>query len=176
MERYLDQLIADLRKRALEVPPAREFWLGVDMADKYGVEDLAYVEQYLHGTPQPLSEILEIEQAQLPPVHRLTDQQVARLYPEVEKLLNAFHFFPDYPEGLAVLEKYRTLRSAWNMDVVLVGGGENHIEFCEEAEGCPFPPEFCLCKEAEEQMKWDEEQAKQWRKRKDDEGDWEVPF
>jgi len=175
MERYLDQLIEDLRKRALEVPPPGELWRGVDMADEYDVEDLAYIEQYFYGIPEPLSKILGIEQYQLPPIDKITGEQIARLYPELEKLLNAFRFFPEYPKGLPVLDKYRTLRDAWDIEVVLIGGGENHIEFCEEMGWCPFPVEFCLCKEAEELLKREEEEDRK-RRNGNREGDEELPF
>lgn len=174
MERYLEQLIEDMQEAATKEPPLGEFWRGREMADKYDLEDLKCVEQYLHSTPRPLSEILGIDQAQLPPVKKLTDGQIAWLYPKVEQLLKAFHFIPDYPEGLPVLEKYRTLREAWNDEQIYVGAGENHIEFCDyETLGCPYPVEFCECQKAEEQLKLDEEEERRRREKYGDE-DWDF--
>lgn len=174
MEKYLQQLIEDLRQAALRVPPPREIWDPVDMDSYNEVADMLYIEDFIHGIPRPLSNIVGIDKIYFPHPDKLSPQQVNQLYAEMEKLINAYHFFPDYPTGLPVSEKYRLLRQEWDSGQVFVGAGEVHIEFCTYDEHqCPFPAEFCACRNQESQEK--EQLQLKGKMNQEEDDDKEVP-
>lgn len=51
-------------------------------------------------------------------------------------------------ESLPTEIKYRLLRKKWTEQAVYTGEGMTHFEFCYyEPEDCPFPEEFCGCKD-----------------------------
>ncbi len=146
MDRYLQQLIEDLRAAAENVPGPGELWSGVDMNNPAEVEDMAYVEQYLEGTPQKLAEIVGLEKIAFPLPEKLSEAQSILLYTEMTRLLEAYHFVPDFPQDLPEPIRYRVLRAHWDSDQVFIGAGEIHMEFCTyEPDDCPFPRKYCDC-------------------------------
>lgn len=160
MERYIEQLIEDMQEAAQHVKPPGTMWQSVDMSNKGEVEDMAFVEQYIYGTPAPLSSIVGITSEKLPPTDRLTEAQAKKLYAAMEKLLKAHRFVPDFPDGLPVTMKYAILRDSWNDEHVAIGAGEVHIEFCEyEPEECPFPERYCSCKVIQEEIEREEREG-----------------
>lgn len=147
MEQYILQLVEDFREAAKKAPGQDELLdiAGIDLPDE--LKDFADVELYLNGPRQKLSVILGIEKAALPPPEKLSDSQTIFLCDEMIRLLNAYHFFADFPRGLPVAIKYRLLLEKWESEQVLIGTGESHLEFCHyEPEECPFPGEYCECK------------------------------
>lgn len=150
MDRYVQQLIEDMKLAALKVPAPGDLWAPVDMNNAAEVDDIAFAERYLHGTPQPLEEIVGVAHIALPPAEKLNRQQALQLSNALIQLLEAFHFYPDFPEGLPTTLKYQLLRDEWIKPHVFVGAGESHIEFCYDYLGnCPFPEEFCECMKLE---------------------------
>ena len=158
MDRYIQQLVEDLREAAGKVPEPGPMWDNVDMNNPAEVDDIAYVEQYFEGPREKLSSIVGIESVKLPPLERLTESQVAHLCSELTALLLAYHFVPDFPDGLPDNLCYKLLREHWDDEHVFVGAGESHIEFCEYVvEECPFPDEFCDCRRVNEEAEADDE-------------------
>ncbi len=163
MERYLSQLLDDINKAAWKVSPPHPIWekSGAEPDNELELEDMSYVEQYVYGDEIPISEITGIDQELLPPVEQLTESQQALLASELEKLLNVFHFFPDFPSDYPVNLRYPFLKKLWSESHVPLSFGENHIEFCDyEEENCPFPGYCKSCEKFKAQMKADEEAAK----------------
>lgn len=156
MDRYIEQLLEDFIESEKKVPDPDAIWDSVDKKDAGEVEDMAYAEQVIYGTPQRLSDIVHIEQIQLPPAERLSDVQISFLYNGMVKLLAAYHFIPDFPDGLPEKIRYPLLREKWESEQVFVGAGEVHLEFCQfESKQCPFPDAFCECKQFEKEMEAD---------------------
>jgi len=148
MERYLVQLAEDLRDAAAKVPDPDELLKAAGIKLPQEFKEFADVELYLYGPLQKLSVILGIEKTALPPVEQITDSQITFLYDEMVRLLKAYHFVPDFPEGLTVKLKYYLLREKWESKQVNVGTGTTHLEFCNyEPEKCLFPQEYCQCKD-----------------------------
>jgi hypothetical protein len=109
---------------------------------------LEEVERFVSGPMIPLSQIVGIATLQLPPPEKLSDVQQATLYEDIEKLLNAFNFYPDFPQNLPGHLKYQVMRSRWDREYVHMSCGEYHLEFCEyEPKECPFPAKYCTCKD-----------------------------
>lgn len=168
MERYIEQLIEDFREAAKQTPEPSELWDDVDMDNPGEVEDIAYVERFVYGTPQMLSEIVGIAKIQLPPVGRLSSVQTAKLLDEMLVLLYAYHFVPIFPDDLPSRLKYRVLRANWDSEQVYVGGGESEIEFCDlEPDECPYPHKFCTCRKVDAEI-WLENLLS------DDDDDWYI--
>lgn len=148
MERYIEQLIEDIRHSANSIPPPGELWKDVDMDNPNETEDISFAEQFINGEPQQLSLILGICKEQLPPPNQLRDAQVTLLLNEMVQLLQKFHFVPEFPEKAPDNLRYKVLRDHWDEEQVLVGGGQVHIEFCDYDETqCPFPGYCNMCKE-----------------------------
>ena len=152
MDRYIQQLIEDLRMAATQVPEPGEFWEGVDMENPAEVEDMAYVKRHFEDTPRKLSEIVGIEKIVFPPPKSLTKMQSTILSLEMTRLLKAYHFVPEFPQGLPGPEKYKVLRDHWESEQIFIDAGETDLEFCDcDTASCPFPMEFCDCLKAEEE-------------------------
>jgi hypothetical protein len=148
MDNYLIQLVNDMRKAAKNVPDPQTLIDEADLDLPKEFEMFADVELYLHGPLQKISEITGIDTAALPSGKKLTGSQMSFLYDEMKRLLNAYCFYPDFPEGLSVEIKYRLLRKEWENKHVLTATGHTGIEFCSYLpEECPFPEEFCSCKD-----------------------------
>ena len=112
------------------------------------LKPFAYAERFLHGKAKPVAVITGIETANFPPAENLTETQIEFLFSEMMRTLNAYCFDADFPKGLPGELKYKLLREKWNHEVVYTGVGVTCFEFCDyEPSRCPFPEEFCGCKE-----------------------------
>ncbi|MCD6355458.1 MAG: hypothetical protein J7L95_07910 [Prolixibacteraceae bacterium] len=176
MQHYIEQLVGDIRRASWNLKPPREVWSDANLNDKGEMEDMSYVEQYIYGEKEPVSQFTGIEQHELPPPEKLTEKEQATLAVELERMLQNFHFHLDFPSGFPAALRYPFIRKFWDEEHVVLSFGESHIEFCEyEEENCPFPGYCNICNEIKEQEKFDQEQL---RKNKGLEGmdDDELPF
>jgi len=140
MERYILQLVDDLRKAAKNAPKD-EVADGTVLDDEQAFLDhIEQVELYTHGPTEKLSEIVGIPLSALPGDDKLTEEQTASLVEEMVNLLQAWNFYPDFPEGVPVKMLYTALLTKWESKMAYLAGGESHIELCNDiiAE-CPFP-------------------------------------
>lgn len=153
MQRYIEQLIEDIRHAAEQAPD--DIFEGMEMDDEEALEmELEEAERFVTGPFEKLSDIVGIAKKLLPAPDRLSERQKMKLIPELEKLLHAYHFVPEYPENVPYGMLYRAFYDIWDEEYVRMNSGHSHIEFCDyDKENCPFPG-FCeLC------MKNDEDQV-----------------
>lgn len=158
MQQYIEQLISDLRKATCKLSAPHEIWLEseADPDNEADLEDMSYVEKYVYGEEIPVSQIIGIDPAHLPPPEMLTDDQKALLSAELEKMLEVFHFILDFPAGYPMFSRYSFIRNFWNEKHVPLSFGESHIEFCDyDQNRCPFPGYCTVCDEVEKQMQYD---------------------
>ncbi|MBE0638840.1 MAG: hypothetical protein IH598_09995 [Bacteroidales bacterium] len=139
MNRYVEQLIEDIRKAAANAPQPDD-----DETEISDEEALARhfddVEQYLHGEREKLSEIIGIPLNLLPSPGKLTKTQISKLTVELVRLLNVWNFYPDFPNNLPDHMKYAALLGIWESEQVYMNSGETHLEFCDyDPSDCPFP-------------------------------------
>jgi len=177
MEKYVEQLIEDIRKATWNEKPPHDLWVEskADPDNELELEDMSYVEKYLYGEKESISSITGIETHFLPPPEKLTKKQKELLSKELEKLLSIHHFELDFPRKYPHHLRYSFIRNFWDEEHVAMSFGTSHIEFCEyEKEKCPFPGYCKTCDEVEAQMKFDEESAN--RNINDNLGDDELPF
>ena len=160
MERYIQQLINDIHQATYHVRPPHELWLDseADPQDELELEDMSHVEKYLYGEEEPISSITGIDFEALPPSEKLTKEQKELLATELERLLDFFHFYLDFPIDYPAHLRYPFIKDFWEESHVPMSFGTNHIEFCDyEREGCPFDGYCTTCDEVEAQMKFDEQ-------------------
>ncbi len=158
MKRYIEQLIADIRKATWNMRPPHEMWIDseADPDNELELEDMSHVEKYLYGEKEPVSAITGIDQNQLPPPEKLTEEQQALLAAELENLLQYFHFYLDFPDNYPHHLRYPFILNFWGEEHVVLSFGENHIEFCDyEEENCPFTGYCNTCREFAEETEND---------------------
>lgn len=172
MERYIEQLIEDIRRAGWRIRPPHEIWHDVDLENEAEQEDISHVEKYIYGTEEKISSITGIDQIMLPATEKLTNEQSGLLASELEKLLNIFHFHLDFPDKFPLHLRYPLIRNFWNEEHVPISFGESHIEFCSyDKDDCPFSGYCNICEEMEEEMKMDEQ-----RENTQFDDDFELPF
>jgi hypothetical protein len=152
IQKYVDHLAEDIQKAAERSAIYSQLkglpdFIGADFQDP-----IAQVEEFLQGPKYKLSEIVGIEASMLPADHLLSDGQTELLASKMEFLLNAFHFYPDFPtnKGKTVPPRlrYRAMRESWEYENPIVSSGEIHLEFCDYDETqCPFPGYCATCSE-----------------------------
>lgn len=148
MEKYIEQLIKDIRKATFNIRPPRDLWADADPDDESEVEDLAYAEEFIYGEKEPVESITGIKADALPPKEKLTTKQQELLAVELEKLLNYFNFRFEFPENLPVHLRYPFLRDFWHEEKVALSFGESLVEMCDfDEENCPFPGYCAGCAE-----------------------------
>ena len=148
MQRYIDQLIEDIKEmyEKMEVVPDTEDETVTD--DESFFRHIENVENYLHGKPIPIKKITGIIPEQLPPPEKLSKEQMARLADELEHFLGKFHFYLVFPSNYPMNLRYPFIRDFWSEEHVWLQGGQNHIEFCSYIEEeCPFPGYCTICEE-----------------------------
>lgn len=156
MEHYISQLISDIHQATWRVRPPHEIWEDVDVDNEAEQEDISYVEEYIYGEPEKISDITGIASEFLPQPEKLTEDQAGRLASELENLLNIFHFYPDFPEAYPLHLRYPFIRNLWDEEHVPISFGESHIELCSfEQEFCPFEGYCNTCQEYADELKHD---------------------
>ena len=148
MDRTILQLVEQMRESAQNLPDPNV----VSEFDEESLTDelkpFADVERYLYGKAKKLAVITGIDTNAFPSPEKLTEVQISFVYSEMKNLLNAFSFYADFPTGLPEEIRYRLLLKKWDDEVVYTGNGMSYFEFCDyEPSRCPFPDEFCGCKE-----------------------------
>lgn len=152
MDKYIEQLIDDIKQARQKVQPPHPLWLDseADPYDEGELEDLSYVEQFVYGKEVPVSEITGIDAKLLPPTERLSPNQRALLAEELEALLHHYHLHPEFPNLYPSYLKYPFLLKVWSQSHVPLSYGENHIEFCDyNVENCPFEGYCHVCGDME---------------------------
>jgi hypothetical protein len=161
MQRYIEQLIDDIRKNTWDIKPPHSLWSAseADPDDELELEDISFAEQSFYGTEEPIEQITGIATEQLPPRDKLNVEQQALLANVLEQLLQHFHFQLDFPEKFPAHLRYPFIRNFWTEEHVPLSFGITHIEFCDyEEENCPFPGYCSVCHEVAKQMEYDEAQ------------------
>jgi len=147
MERYIEQLIEDLRNAALQAPD--DPFENGDMDDEEAFElEMEQTERFVDGPQEKLSDIVGIPKSHLPAPALLAEGQKEVIIPELIALLNAYNFYPEYPEKVPYAMLYEAIYNIWNDEFVQMTFGQVHIEFCNyDEDNCPFPGYCDLCKE-----------------------------
>jgi len=148
MDKYIGQLIDDMREAAKNLPPVPDYDLPEEM------ECLQGVMEWENGEEKPMQEWIGIEKKQFPPADKLNDVQIKLMVGEILSLWETYNFHPTFPENLPDRLAYDLLVNYFEEPIQWVSQGMCGIEFCEyDPEHCPYPQEYCMCNEIPEQNK-----------------------
>ena len=141
MQRYVQQLLTDIESaKKRPTPPKME--LTPDLEVVRGAEE------FLYGQEFEMEKIFGLEKQEFPPIEKLNTKEIESLANALLELWEVFHFSPVFPEGLPAVYQYKLLVSHLDHKTTFVSMGTNNMEFCDyETENCPFPDEFCMCKD-----------------------------
>jgi len=142
MKNYLNQLIEDMHNAAKNMPVKPFLEISEDE------ECLRGVMEYESTEPKPMQEWFGIDKANFPPAEKLTKEELELMVDEILKLWHAYNFDAVLPENLPADIAYKVLVDNFDKPVIWVSEGIIGIEFCDyEPENCPFPEEYCMCKD-----------------------------
>ena len=107
------------------------------------------MEKWLEQTDQNMMfREFGLEPKEFPPVSKLTNEQVRELSVKLLRLWAAYNFTAVLPDKLPYDIVYKTLLKRMLEPSSFVNFGHVGIEFCDYVvEDCPFPLEFCSCKD-----------------------------
>ena len=143
MERYIEQLVEDLREAKHKTRPPK-------MILPTNLEFVRGVEEYLHGEQYEMGKLFGIEKKQFPPIEKLTTKQIQILTNELIKLWLEFKFIPDFPKKLPLKYKYKLLVDYLEEKTTCTSQEHLHFDFCTyDIDSCPLPEDFCTCKDFE---------------------------
>jgi len=144
MDKYIEQLIDDMREAAKNLPPVPDFDLPEEM------EFLQGVMEWEEADYKPMQEWFGLEKKHFPPSDSLNDVQIKLMVSEILNLWQAFNFYPTLPDNLPDRLTYDILVKYLEEPVQWISEGMSGIEFCDyETDECPFPEEYCMCKDIE---------------------------
>jgi len=137
MNRYIEQLVDDIRQAAQNAPgvPASDDEL---LPGFYDEDPFDEIESELNATEEKLSEIVGIPLAMLPSPEKLNSMHLKLVTNALIHLLDAWHFIPEFPLKAPYDLKYKALRTIWENNYPYSKNGYFHIEFCD------FNPKNCL--------------------------------
>jgi hypothetical protein len=142
MQHYLNQLITDIKEAAENLPEKPYYDIPPEAK---GIE---YVIEWENAVEKPMHEWIGIAKENFLPPENLTDDELDMMVDEIQKLWAAYNFYADLPENLPARITYKLLVDYFDKPVAWISEGMLHIEFCDyEPEKCPFPEEFCKCKD-----------------------------
>jgi len=114
-------------------------------------EGIEYVIEWENAKAKPMQEWFGIAKENFPPSEKLTEKQLVLMVDELLRLWEAYHFYPNLPENLPAKITYKVLVDFLDKDIAWVSEGEGFVELCDyDPQTCPFPEEFCWCKEIED--------------------------
>lgn len=148
MQRYLNQLLADLETATRHAPDASTYRFVSHFRDDDDESSRVLQSKFVR-----LCDLFGLAPDVFPPVERLTKSQVTSLLTAIENLWRAWHISWECPSRLTARRRYTIMVERMSRDTVRYNydyGAE--IDFCDRrAEGqCPFDDQSqCFCKELE---------------------------
>ncbi len=139
MEKYIDQLIGDFKSSADSVKGLMEGKVYPDAPEALEAE----VDQAVF---MMLSEYLNIQPVQFPPVNQLSGNQIRKVEESFTSLLKAYGFLIYFPPRVHQALKYQTIVELLSREVPILTTYFWHVATCEyEPTKCPFGSEYCTC-------------------------------
>ena len=148
MEKYLNQLIGDLREARKRAPVHKP---QNDMSGEEIWDELEEIDRIIDEEPDvPMHNIFGIDPIMFPPVEKLTNEQAKRLAGEILELWGYFNIDAVYPDNFPLYKLYPLLVDKFKKPFLYFPMGMTGIEFCNyEPSECPFGDEYCTCKDFE---------------------------
>ena len=142
MEKYVRQLISDIRYATKNVPVP---WIE---NNSYGLEEWKSEEEDLLSAPRKaLEEWTDIQKIELPPAEMLNDDQIHRLLNALLKMLKAYNCVVIFQNEVPERYQYRVIRERFHQESSFLKFHINFFEFCDpgqEFKSCALG-EYCQC-------------------------------
>jgi hypothetical protein len=143
MEKYIRQLINDIRLAIENAPPVKDE--PVDSEASF-IEHIEEVEKYLEAPSEKLSVVLGVPLSEFPTEDKLNEQQMDALAGEMIKLMQAYNFYPTFPEDVPAKMLYTALLKQWESEVVFTANSAGIMDICNyDVDDCPFPGYCDVC-------------------------------
>jgi hypothetical protein len=153
MQRYIDQLIEDLREARKHVPSEPKF-----------SEDYEEFEEQMFAIETapdvPMKKLFGVGYEELPPPAKLTEEQMQLLIDAILDAWEAFNCSVDFPENVPLKLKYELIRDEFADSIHYMPGYSMHYDFCSGwcpeckiIDYCTNKDEFWTKEELEEERK-----------------------
>jgi len=146
MEHYVQQLLADITLARENVPDP--WWRFISSEEEDEEDVFPWSEDIEQAPRKSLEEWTGICQAQLPPAHLLTQQQLERLLSALKEMLSAYNCHVVFQRaGVPQTIQYDIIRRRFNQEVPQLRANEYFFEFCTPGEDVPCQlGEYCECR------------------------------
>ena len=171
MQKYVNQLIADLKAAKNNIPekPNVRVLYPDHPALDYGLD---YIAEWERAPRISMNDLFGIDGVVFPDAAKLSDAEMEALTDAILELWGAFNFAADFPDNVPIHLVYTELVKTWRNEAVqYTSSGTCHLEFCDyDPSECPWGMEFCTCKEFAnndmdmEKYKMTPEQEAEWEK------------
>jgi len=146
MERYLQQLLIDIRKAQENI--GDPWWYYIDVDDEEEDPFMPGSEEWQFLPTKNLEELTGLEKIQLPADDRMNDAQVHRLLHALKEMLSAFNCHVVFQRaGVPDRVQYRIIRSRFQQEVPQSRNTDNFFSFCDPKQprsDCELG-EYCEC-------------------------------
>lgn len=153
MERYIQQLLSDL-KRAREYVP-EPWWFFVDDFDEEEEDSIPWMEEESQAPRQSLEALTNIKQYQLPPADRLNEKQIQQLLYALKELLSAFNCHVVFQQrDIPARMQYHAIRSRFQQEVPQLHNRDYFFSFCDadqDRRSCQLG-KYCECNFMDQMM------------------------
>ena len=152
MERYLEQLLEEIKAAEGRIPPPDEPYPDC-LIDKERYPFPYLYEWENHRTPQ-LSELLGLEKTQFPPAERLSAPQMQAIIDAMFELWAVFNLYPEIPEGIPLDLLYTVVVNELDEYHDYIPEEKTEIDFCSyNCELCQLG-KYCHCEEDNSYEEW----------------------
>lgn len=146
MERYIQQLLTDIKRAQENIPDP--WWYFIDVDEDEEDAFLHGPDESLYAPSKNLEELTGLEKIQLPPDDRMNDAQVHRLLGALKEMLSAFNCHVVFQRaGVPERVQYRIIRSRFRQEVPQLRNTDNFFSFCDPSQNrsdCELG-EYCEC-------------------------------
>lgn len=165
MQRYIEQIIGDLKESKKNVPPDPE------LENTKNYEDFEEKMFAIETAPsQHKKDVFGVSFEELPPPEKLTDKQIEQLLDAIEDTFEAFNISIEYKDNMPIKLKYDVLRDSFKYDIHIMPGFSMHFDFCDGlCEECKMA-DYCDIKD---EIMNDENDMENYTYNDDDD---ELPF
>ncbi|MBI4645184.1 MAG: hypothetical protein HY738_00985 [Bacteroidia bacterium] len=141
MQRYIEQLVEDIRARKNYVPKEEPF---SEVYEEFEVQMMTLED----GPDTQLSKVFKLDKEAFPPADKLTNEQIETLVNEILSLWAAYNIEAMYPENVPPRILYPLLVEQLDKPFQYWTGWQMTMELCDyEPDRCPFGTEYCTCKD-----------------------------
>ncbi len=143
MQKYVNQLIGDIHKAKNNVPAKPYYEVPPEM------EGIEYILEWENNPEILMSKLFKLESYLFPPTDKLNTIQMQAITDAILEMWAVFNFEATFPDKLPVLYQYEQLVKQLDKKVRWTSEGVNVFwSWCDiEPKTCPFPEEFCDCKD-----------------------------